>query len=63
MIGPKKLSAIQEELRTALTATGGAPLRSLEKRLADSARQPAAVGGESAVLRSLRRIIESPKEP
>jgi hypothetical protein len=58
MIGPKKLGAIRRELQNALTATGTDPIRWLE------ARMGVGVGTafeDSEVLRSLRRILQSPR--
>jgi hypothetical protein len=59
VIGPKKLSAIRQELRQALAATGDAPIRWLEERMAVPEHQGKADAGESEVLHSLRRILEA----
>ena len=54
MIGPKKLGTIRQELQRALAATGDDPIRWLEERMTTGA------SGDSAVLQSLRRILEVP---
>ena len=59
MIGPKKLSTIRQELERALKATGGDPIRWLERRMAAPRRQGGAASGESEVLHSLRRFLET----
>lgn len=59
MIGPKKLSTIRQELRQAAAASGGDPIRWLEERMATPMRQETTVSGESEVLHSLRRILET----
>jgi hypothetical protein len=59
VIGPKKLSAIRQELHRALAATGDDPIRWLEERMAVPERQGSATSGESEVLHSLRRILEA----
>jgi hypothetical protein len=56
MIGPKKLSTIREELRTALAATGEGPIRWLEERIVASEREGARSSGETDVLQSLLRF-------
>jgi LmbE family N-acetylglucosaminyl deacetylase len=56
MIGPKKLSAIRQELQRAVTATGDDPIRWLERRMTASAF------GERQVLESLRRILDNLKK-
>lgn len=58
MIGPKKLSAIRQELRGALAATGDDPIRWLEERMAAPGRPHGTGSGESEILKSLRRILE-----
>lgn len=58
MIGPKKLSTIREELRSALLATGEDPIRWLEARMTDRGRRGSPAAGESEVLRSLQRFLE-----
>ncbi len=57
MIGPKKLSAIREELHTALAATSDDPLAWLEQRMAAPSGQGLAASGESEILHSLRRFL------
>ncbi|MFI5380722.1 MAG: hypothetical protein ACHRHE_15595 [Tepidisphaerales bacterium] len=59
MIGPKKLSAIQQQLQRTLAATGNDPIRWLEERMATPRRRAAADPGESPVLQSLRRILDA----
>jgi hypothetical protein len=59
MIGPKKLSAIRQELQRALTATGDDPIRWLEERMSSPETESSAVSGESEILQSLRRILET----
>ena len=59
MIGPKKLSAIREELQRALSATGDDPIRWLEERMTTPAYQGAENTGESEILHSLRRVLEA----
>lgn len=63
MIGPKKLSAIRQDLHRALAATGDDPICWLEKRMAVPESQGVATAGESEVLRSLRRLLEAPERP
>jgi hypothetical protein len=58
MIGPKRLSAIREELRRALDATGDDPIRWLEQRMTAPEGQGDA-GGGNEVLVSLRRFLET----
>ena len=58
MIGPKKLSAIRQELQRALDAAGDDPIRWLEQRMAAPEHQGAA-SGRSEVLHSLRRFLEA----
>ena len=58
MIGPKKLSAIRQELQRALTATGEDPIRWLEARMTGPECQGSAASEESEVLRSLRSFLE-----
>jgi hypothetical protein len=60
MIGPKKLDAIRQELKRALTATGDDPIRWLEERMTAPERQGSAASPESEILHSLRRILEAP---
>jgi hypothetical protein len=57
MIGPKKLSAIRQELHSALTAIGKDPIDWLDERMAAPKHQVSKASGESDVLLSLRRIL------
>lgn len=59
MIGPKTLSTIRQELRHALAETGKDPIRWLEERVAAPRRQGASASGESEVLHSLGRFLET----
>ena len=59
MIGPKKLSTIRQELQRALTAAGDDPIRWLEERMNTPEHQGSAGTGESEVLHSLRRFLET----
>ena len=56
MMGPKTVSEIREELRSALAATGDDPIHWLEKRIIASKRR-----GKGEVLESLRRFLEEGK--
>ncbi len=58
MIGSKKLSAIREELRRALKATGDDPIRWLNELMTAPARGCSDTPAASEVLRSLRRFLE-----
>jgi len=57
VIGPKKLSAIRQELNRALTATGDDPIRWLEERMTAPIRRDSPASSE--VLGSLRRFLET----
>jgi hypothetical protein len=59
MIGPKKLSAIRQELESALTATGDDPIRWLEVRMTAPECQGSAASEGRDVLQSLRRVLEA----
>lgn len=59
MIGPKTLSTIRQELRHALAQTGEDPVRWLEGLMAAPRRQGTSVSGESEVLHSLVRFLET----
>jgi hypothetical protein len=59
MIGPTALSVIRQELQRALTATGDDPIRWLEERMSSPETESSAVCGESEILQSLRRILET----
>jgi hypothetical protein len=63
MMGPKKLSTIRGELRRALAETGEDPIRWLDEHIALSERQGTAPSGNTAVIRSLRRLLEKLKKP
>ena len=54
MIGPKKLSAIRQDLRRALAATGADPIRWLDERIAE-----AGPTGKTEVLHSIQSILAS----
>jgi hypothetical protein len=60
MIGPKKLSTIRQELRRALTSTGGDPILSLEGRMNALERSGSAGDKELELLHGLRRFLEGP---
>jgi hypothetical protein len=62
MIGPKKLSAIRQELQRALIATGDDPIRWLEERMSAPEHQGAAAG-KCEILNSLRRVLEATGKP
>jgi len=53
MMGNKKLSAIRQELKAALKATGQDPIQWLEERTRAAVRQ----GGATDVLESLKRVL------
>ena len=58
MIGTKKLSAIREEIETALAASGEDPIQSLERQIVSAKRK-----GESAdVMEGLKRFLESARK-
>jgi hypothetical protein len=59
VIGPKKLSAIREELERAFAATADDPIRWLEERMAAPSGKNAGPGSE--VLQSLERFLEKSK--
>lgn len=58
MIGPKKLSTIRQQLKSALAATGDDPVRWLEARMTTPAGQAAAGNEGNEVLRSLQGFLE-----
>lgn len=59
MMGPKNLRTIRKQLRRALAASGeGDPIAWLEERMVASSRKRADAPEESAVLQSLRRVLE-----
>jgi hypothetical protein len=58
MMGPKKLSAVRQELRSAIKSTGEDPLRWLERRIAESERRDE---GGHEVLDSLLRLLKAPE--
>jgi hypothetical protein len=57
VIGPKKLSEIQDELRRGFTATGDDPIHWLEERMTAPQTGGSAALGENEVLHSLRRFL------
>ena len=60
MIGPKKLSTIRQQLKSALAATGDDPLRWLEERMTTPVCQATAVEQGNEVLHSLHRFLNRP---
>lgn len=58
MIGPKKLEAIREELKSALNATGDDPIVWLEKRMSEPIGSLGTATGKSDVLGSLIRFLD-----
>jgi hypothetical protein len=58
MIGPKKLSAIRQELKSALDATGDDPIGWLEERMSAPVRRAPAAEHGNEVLHSLRRFLK-----
>jgi hypothetical protein len=55
MIGTKKLSAIREEIETALAASGEDPIQRLERQTASAKRK----GECTDVMEGLKRFLES----
>ena len=62
MMGPKKLSAMRDELRQALAKTGRDPIQWLDDRIRDLERTGKSPASATEVLHSLRRILETPKK-
>jgi hypothetical protein len=58
MIGTKKLSAIRNEIETALASTGEDPIQRLERQIASSKR----AGDRTEVLEGLKRFLASPRK-
>ena len=59
MIGPKKLTAIRQELHNALGEAGDDPIRWLEQRMTSPVHHGVGPSRESEILLSLRRFIEA----
>jgi hypothetical protein len=58
MIGTKKLSAIRNEIETALAATGEDPIQRLERQIASGKRK----GDRTEVLEGLKRFLDSSRK-
>ena len=63
MIGPKKLSEIRQQLKSAMAATSDDPIQWLEERMASPSGQGAAGEQGNEVLRSLQRFLEAKDKP
>jgi len=63
MIGPKKLSEIRQQLKSAMAATGDDPIQWLEDRMTTPSGQGVVAGEGNEVLRSLQRFLEAKDKP
>jgi hypothetical protein len=57
MIGPKKLSAIREQIEQVLASSGKDPIRRLDRQIASAKRK----GDRTDVLEGLKRFLEAPQ--
>lgn len=60
MIGPKKLSAIQRELRHALGAPAKNPIQELDRLMSARGQQRDALASADEVIQSLKRFLQRP---
>jgi hypothetical protein len=60
MMGPKTVSTIRSELKSALANTGKDPVQWLEDRIQQLERGRAPARGEIEVLQALCRVLEGP---
>lgn len=61
MMGPKKLSEIQQELKAALTEEVGNPIEWLEQRIRELEKRKKGKPASTEVFESLLRLFEKPR--